>query len=42
MLRQLFLVGELFALQGGNYGWWMFPSPPPKHTLEFLTPPSDY
>ncbi len=38
---QLFLAWQLFALQEGNCGRWMFPSPPPEHILEFAPPPSD-
>ncbi len=38
---QLFLAWQLFALQEGNCGWWIFPSPPPEHILEFAPPPSD-
>ncbi len=38
---QLFLAGQLFAFQEGNYGWWNFPSPPPEHILEFASLPSD-
>ncbi len=38
---QLFLAWQLFALQEGNCGWWMFPSSPPEHILEFAPPPSD-
>jgi hypothetical protein len=38
----MFLEGQFFTLQQGKYVWWMFPSPTPKHILEFAPPPSDF